>query len=234
MEIAVINSSKLSKIDVCFMVEAVAYQVIECAKFWGIQPMACSFYDTVAGLPADDVHIIEIVDDLDQPGALGYHTDVAGVEYGRVLAQGAATSITLSHEALELLCDPTCDQWRARGDGTMVALEVCDPVEGDSYGVVTTVLGEDRTVTLSNYVLPAWFNPAARNVAVDRMHTAPGPGTMTPGGYMVILDSDGNEQDVFARLRYASLAGIATAGKRLAVRNSRLLRRLDGRRRGGK
>ena len=112
--------------------EAVAYQVIECAKAWGIQPMACSFYASTIGLPAADVHIIEIVDDLDQPGALGYHTDVAGVEYGRVLAQGADTSITLSHEALELLCDPTCDQWRARGDGSMVALEVCDPVEGDS------------------------------------------------------------------------------------------------------
>jgi hypothetical protein len=230
VQIAVVNSSALPNVDVCFMVEAVAYQVIECAKFWGIAPMACSFYATVAGLPAADVHIIEIVDDLDQPGALGYHTDVAGVEYGRVLAQGAATSITLSHEALELLCDPTCDQWRPRGDGTQVALEVCDPVEGDSYGVVTTVLGEDRTVDLSNYVLPAWFKPGATGVAVDRMHTAPGPFTMTPGGYQVIIDTDGSEQDVFARLRYGSLAGIATAGKRLAVRNSRLLTRLRCRR----
>ena len=96
------------------------------------------------------------------------------------------------------------------------------------------MLGEDRTVTLSNYVLPPWFDPAAKGVAVDRMHTAPGPLTLTAGGYMVVLDGDGNENDVFARLRYGSLAGIATAGKRLAVRNSRLLRRLDGRRRGGK
>lgn len=234
MEIAVTNSSKLSNIDVAFMVEAIGHQVVECAKAWGLPPMAMAFYATQAGLPAADVHIIDIVDDMDQPGALGYHTDVAGVEYGRVLAQGADTSITLSHEALELLCDPTCDQWRARGDGSQVALEVCDPVEGDSYGVAATVLGEQRTVNLSNYVLPQWFDPAARGVAVDRMHTAPGPLSMTSGGYCVILDAAGDEQDVFARLRYASLAGIATAGKRLAVRNSRLLRRLDGRRRGGK
>lgn len=234
MEIAVTNSSSLSNIDVAFMVEAVAYQVIECAKAWGIPPLSMAFYSTTVGLPASDVHVIDIVDDLDQPGALGYHTDVAGVEYGRVLAQGAATSVTLSHEALELLCDPTCDQWRARGDGSQVALEVCDPVEGDSYGVVTTVLGEDRTINLSNYVLPTWFDPSAKGVAVDRMHTAPGPLIMTAGGYMVVLDSAGDEQDVFARLRYGSLAGIATAGKRLAVGNSRLLRRLRGRHRGAK
>ena len=227
MQIPVINSSKtLSDDDVAHMVEACAAQLLECAAAWGIPPLAAAFYRTAATLPAEDVYICEIVDDFDQPGALGYHSDDVR-PFIRVLAQGPATSITLSHEFLETLVDPTCDQWRPRGDGTQVALEVCDPVEGDSYGASVSLFGgPSRAVQLSNYVLPAWFDPGATG-QVDRMGTVGKPFAMSPGGYMVVLDAQGNEQDVFAR--YGGLAGAATAGKRLATRNSRLIRRLRGR-----
>src|SRR5262249_40004888 len=151
MQIAVINNSKaLADTDVAFMVEACAAQLIECASAWGIPPLAAAFYRDAATLLAADVYVCEVVDDLDQPGALGYHSDDVR-PFIRVLAQGAATSVTLSHEFLETLVDPTCDQWRARGDGTQVALEVCDPVEGDSYPQKATVLGETRVVQVSNY-----------------------------------------------------------------------------------
>ena len=232
MEVAVLNSSKLENADVAYMAAACDAQAQEAWNFWGgmpgLSPLNVVSYASAALLPAADVYICEIVDALDQPGALGYHSDdLAGRPYLRVLAQGAQTSITLSHEVLETLVDPTCDGWRARGDGTQVALEVCDPVEGDSYPVsVTVISGPPRQVQVSNYVLPAWFGTAAARV--DRMGTAAGPFAMTAGGYMVVLDSAGNENDVFARLT-GSLAGLATAGKRLAVGNSRLLRRLRGR-----
>lgn len=229
MQIACINSSKtLADDDVAYMVEACAAQLIECAAAWGIPPLAAAFYRTAATLPGEDVYICEIVDDLDQPGALGYHSDDLR-PFIRVLAQGPATSITLSHEFLETLCDPTCDQWRARGDGTQVALEVCDPVEGDSYEANATVMGETRPVQVSNYVLPKWFGLPAQGgyPALDAMSRVALPFAMSPGGYMVVLDTQGNEQDVFAR--YGGLAGAATAGKRLATRNSRLIRRLGGR-----
>ena len=225
MQIAVVNSSKsLADADVAFMVEACAAQLLECAAAWGVPPLAAAFYHDVATLPASEVYVCEIVDDLDQPGALGYHSDDLR-PFIRVLAQGAATSVTLSHEFLETLCDPTCDQWKARGDGTQVALEVCDPVEGDSYSRTAMVLGETRSVNLSNYVLPVWFSLTGARV-FDVMGKVTAPFQMSPGGYMVVLDAQGNEQDVFAR--YGGLAGAATAGKRLATRNSRLLRRLQG------
>jgi len=236
MQIAVINASRrLKNVEVAFMVQACAEQALQCADAWGVAPIAVAFYSSTVGLPAADCMICEIVDDLDQPGALGYHTDAAGVIYLRVLAQGFDTSVTLSHEVLETLIDPTCAGWRARGDGSQVALEGCDPVEGDVYGAPAEVLGETRTVQLSNYVLPAWFDRTLpTGSVVDAMHTASGPFAMTAGGYMIVTDAAGNETEVFARIRSAGLAGLATAGKRLAVGNSRLLRRLRGRHRGSK
>jgi hypothetical protein len=225
MEIAVINSSKsLSDTDVTFMVEACKAQLVECAAAWGIPPLAAAFYAEVATLPASDVYVCEVVDDLEQPGVLGWHSDDVR-PFIKVLAQGEATSVTLSHEFLETLCDPTCDQWRARGDGTQVALEVCDPVEGDSYNEPAIVLGESRLVAVSNYCLRSFFNPNGIG-PFDRMGRLNGPFSMTPGGYEVVLDANGRESSIFAdrvpeRILY-----------RLKNPSSRFLRRLgSGRRR---
>lgn len=228
VQIAVVNSSKLPTADLAFFVEACRLQLIECAAAWGLPPLAAALYADTASLPASDVYICEVVDDLDQPGALGYHSD-DGRPFLRIRAQGDATSITLSHEFLETLCDPTCDGWRARGDGTQVALEVCDPVEGDSYEQDATVLGETRQVRVSNYVLPAWFAQSTDPAMYDHLGRLTAPFSMDAGGYCVILDSTGNETETFARVA-AGLAGHAVAGKRLVVRNSRLLRRLRWRR----
>lgn len=208
------------------MVVACAAQVVECATTWGVPAIAADLYASVATLPANDVYVCEIVDSLDQPDALGYHsTNLAGRPYLMILAQGLATSITLSHEFLETLVDMECDQWRARGDGTQVALEVCDPVEGQSYPQVATVLGEGRTVELSNYATPAYFVAGSAAGTCDRLETASlGPFGMTAGGYQVIMDKSGNETQVFAE--YGGTAGAWAAAKRLATRNSRLTRRL--------
>src|SRR6185369_7456293 len=134
MQFACINSSSLPKDVFLFAVQACGEQLEEVAAAWGLKPPAAAAYETVAQLPADDIYIVEIVDDIDQPGALGFHSvDLVGRPYVRVLAQGAATSITLSHEFIETLIDLFCDQWMPRPDGTQVAKEVADPVEGDAY-----------------------------------------------------------------------------------------------------
>jgi hypothetical protein len=130
MQFAVLNSSKtLTNVEVEFFVVACAAQVFECARSWGVDPIAVALYATVASLPQGDIYICEIVDDLNDPGVLGYHS-FDGRPFIRVLAQGGATSITLSHELLETLIDATADRWVKRADGSEVAVEVCDPVEG--------------------------------------------------------------------------------------------------------
>ena len=229
MQFAVVNSSKsLSDTDLEYMVVACQQQAVEFCQAYGLDPPAAALYRDVSKLPVDDVWICEVTDTLDEPGALGYHSDFGNRPYIRVLAQGPQTSITLSHEFLELLGDSTCDRWAKRGDGTEVAVEVCDPVEGDSYPVLAEIGGEGRTVEVSNYVTQWWFHPEGSEDALpyDRMKHLTAPFTMTDGGYMVVLGRDGNESEVFARVMIGGSRGIHAAAAKALNPGSRLMRRL--------
>jgi hypothetical protein len=155
-----------------------------------------------------------IMDDPDQAGALGYHTeDPDGKVWGRVfvkpvlenggsaLTGALSVSSVLSHEVLETFVDRSVNYWADRMDGkTMVALEVADPVENDSYNVtVTNPAGVKVKVAVSNYVLDAWFDPQAdAKTKRDHMNTTPGPLQMSPNGYIVVLDyTTGKVDQVF-------------------------------------
>jgi hypothetical protein len=70
------------------------------------------------------------------------------------LRSGASWTVTLSHELLEMLADPWIN-WCAQGsDSRVYALEVCDEVEADVLGY------EIDGVLVSDFVTPAWFDPA--------------------------------------------------------------------------
>jgi hypothetical protein len=94
--------------------------------------------------------------------------------------------------------DPPCDVWWKMPDGREVAAEVGDPVEGDSYPVTVTIAGHTRTIQMSNFILPAWKDPASKG-PYDYLGLLKAPFAMTPGGYMIIRDpKTGETQDVFA------------------------------------
>lgn len=229
-QIAIVNKSKRIPDDVvAFAAVACDQQVIECATAWGISPTPVAFYAREQGLPARDVRIMALVDDIEMEGALGFHDDALGVIYGRVLVQGSHddTTVTLSHECLEELVDPTCDRWMPMPDGRSVALEVCDPVEADTYEVEVEVIGEKRLVRLSNYVLPRWFDPAERG-GFDRMGVLGRPFAMTEGGYLIVRDQRGNESNIFAkpRLRLHGPMSKLAAATKLTNSETRLARRL--------
>jgi hypothetical protein len=225
--IAVVNRSKARDADVVFWAAACDLQARQCAAAWDVPyvpVIACALGR--AGDLSANVRVMTIDDSLDVSGALGYHTDVGGVIYGRVLYQGPDTSITLSHEVLEETVDPDCSQW-APGypSGGQVAKEVSDPVEGDSYALPAVVAGETRQVLVSNYVLPAWFGGASG--PYDIMGRLSAPWTMTAGGYMVVDDSSG-EHSVFAR-HLAAARVVGNPGlSRIQNPYSRTLRRLAG------
>jgi hypothetical protein len=223
MEIAVLNSSpKLAPGDFPFLVEACRLQLLEFCAAWNLDPWAVAPYASAADLPASDVFIFEYVDKLDVDGALAYHSvDALGRPYGRMLPPADPLDATdLSHEALETRGDETCDRWMRRPDGSEVAVEVCDPVQGDPYDQPATVLGETRQIKVSNYVLPPWFDATVNNGRFDRMGTVVSPFGMSTGGYEAVLDTSGNEHDVFARV-----AGTVPAHK-LRDTGGRLMRRL--------
>lgn len=140
--------------------------------------------------PPAGARTIVLVDVADDPQALGYHTDdlaPAGIVGCKPeLDQGAhpltgpySVASILSHEVLELAVDPSCNLWADTGRGHLVAVEVGDPVQSDHYDVAG--------VTVSNFVLPAWFDatPDTAGARVDHLGTLSAPFTLSRGGYWI-------------------------------------------------
>lgn len=132
-----------------------------------------------------------IVDSLPAaPGAVAYH-DVDGNEVPVVfLARTECNSLTsgadsvssaLSHELCETAGDPFVNAWRDDGAGAEWAQELCDAVQEAGYQV--------NGVTVSDFVLPAFFAPVAA-APYDYLGTV-GQGAVTaplqtmPGGYQL-------------------------------------------------
>jgi hypothetical protein len=158
-----------------------------------------------ADLPAG-TNVITLFDNSDQAGALGYHSENAGgIVYGRVFAepvlQNGGNALTkelsvasvLSHEVLETLNDPACNRWCDTGNGDAIALEVGDPVESDSYPLTIGT----STVTVSNFVMPPWFDPdAASDAQFDWLKLTSQPFEVRQTGYVLVL-SEGTVSQKF-------------------------------------
>lgn len=130
-----------------------------------------------------------VFDDPDAPGVLGYHSvSPTGLAYGKAfvsvvrglggeLLRGAASlSVTLSHEALEMLHDPYANAWADMPDGeTEEAVEICDRVEGDAY--------EIEGVAVSNFLGPRAFRGGEG--PYDWLRLVETPWDIRPGGYVI-------------------------------------------------
>jgi hypothetical protein len=137
---------------------------------------------------------IYVLDTSDVSGALGYHDELAsGVPYGRIFAKDAAKygyswTVTLSHELLEMLCDPninlTVFRQTSSTAGSIYAYEVGDPVEADALGY------KINNVLVSDFVYPAWFDQyqtvSGNQYDYGRHVTA--PFQIAPGGYVSVFN----------------------------------------------
>lgn len=135
-----------------------------------------------------------IVRTLDDPAALAYHNDatepaiyvgadvILGSDGGSIFHGSNSLLAALSHEVLEVLEDAYCQFYSPWTDARMVALEVCDPVQADSYEVTD---GTNRG-SVSNFVLPPWFG--SPGTKYDYLGTLSAPRTLAPGGYVVFSD----------------------------------------------
>ncbi len=167
------------------------------APAWGLLPPEVVYLSSSSGIHCDAV--IGIFDDAGQAGDLGWHTEAQGGNvYGRVFARpvldNGGNALTaplsvcsvLSHEAVETLGDPTCARWAQRADGTLVAYELADPVESDSYQMtITASSGEQITGTVSDFVLPSWFDPEAASGETDYLGLLTSPFVIRPTGYTI-------------------------------------------------
>lgn len=146
-----------------------------------------SFVADAKTLP-DDKWWLAVLDDSDQANALGYHDlTSAGLPLGKVFAKsdlafGDAVSVTMSHELLEMLADPFINLCIIADDEGIYAYEVGDPVENDALGYLID------NVRVSDFVLPAYFEPASgttrvRTDFVDALRGARAP-ALTSEGYI--------------------------------------------------
>ncbi len=148
--------------------------------------------------------VIYLWDSADQePRALGYHElNHRGIPYGMVFLDvsrelGEPWSVTLSHEALEIVMDPEVNllvQGPHPEDANRLVYhwyEVCDAVQTESYPL--------EHVAVSNFLLPLYFTGSeekeARNDFLGRGVKSFG---VDPGGYIGFFDPEtGRHENYF-------------------------------------
>ena len=175
---------------------------------------------TSAGLVASEAdaralplstELIRVMDDPDAPDALGDHFEEAGRVVGQVFVTptldagggifddngtGECVSGVASHECDEAGGNPRVNKWvdgPAIPEGSCYAGELSDPVQGNLYQMPDL---PDGPVLVSNFVTPAWFDPAA-TASLDYMEVLSAPFTVGPGGYMLVRSAPGDEREVF-------------------------------------
>lgn len=127
---------------------------------------------------------------LDQPGALGYHTDQNGQPVLFIDWQGGDIQKicqTVSHEYLESLGDPLGSRlvpsWHpVTGDPVMFLLENCDPPEARGYS--------KGGLTVSDFILQEWYDKERqKGVHYTFCNSIDNPRQLLPGGYSSFLDA---------------------------------------------
>jgi len=130
-----------------------------------------------------------VADTSDQAGAAGYHETDGATPIGyafvkTTLEAGMQPSVTISHEAIEMVGDALIDQsnqWSDLPHALFLAQELCDPVEDDSYGYMK------NGVLVSDFVTPAYFVPASHG-PWDFRGVLKAPNSLALGGYQLIWD----------------------------------------------
>lgn len=166
--------------------------------------------------------IIYLWDSVNVEDALGYHdTNNRGIPYGFVFTELVKElkeewTVTLSHEALELIGDPEVNLLVAgpnpkNSKQTVFHwYEMCDAVQAESYAI--------DGIKVSNFLLPLYFTGSeelgGRNDFLGNMH---GGKTLrsfgvNPGGYIGFFDpATGDSETYMAK-------GDRKAAKRLAIK----------------
>lgn len=204
-QIAIVNrSAAIGDAGLASLIPALQTQISrDFAPFWGVD---ATLHFVGRGETPDPAHWqCLVLDDSDESGDLGYHLDPAGIPQAKVFAAedlryGASLSVTLSHELLEMLADPTAVRVFPQGEVVYI-VEVCDPVESDDDGY------DIAGVRVSNFATPRYFglaDPGGDPRFDFRGLLQAGIPTLRPGGYCMWAQG-GRWQSTMARLADGSL-----------------------------
>jgi hypothetical protein len=155
---------------------------------WGISATVDAF-EKLEAVPVDYWPVI-MRDDINEPGAAGYHTDDHGQPFSLVQAD-PGWELTASHEALEMLADPFGNRTIAgppppkspapvsRLSRVTYLVEVCDPCEANQFAY------EVNGVQLSDFITPHYYDPnGSTGVQYSFRGSIKEPHTVLEGGYV--------------------------------------------------
>jgi len=189
--LAVINASSLvTKEEVLAAIASVQVQVHrDFAPYWRVEADIALLED--GERPPANAWWLVILDNSDVGAALGYHDLTSQrLPIGKVFVQSARMAgqdwtVSMSHEVLEMLSDPYCYltvTGPTPSGPDLYAYENCDACQAEQseYKI------GDRLV--SNFCLPAWFNPWQANTAgpFDFLNKINQPFGLLPGGYATV------------------------------------------------
>jgi hypothetical protein len=167
--------------------------------------------------------VLYLWDAVDPDGAMGYHeANARGIPFGFVFVDLTQEleepwSVTLSHEALELIGDPEVNLLVAgphpadRRRQVFHWYEMCDAVQDEHYSV--------DGVEVSNFVLPLYFTrdaePGSRNDFLGRRHDDQALASfgINPGGYIGFFNPETRKHETYA------IAGDSVAKRRLRIKS---------------
>ena len=163
------ETNQLSLADVSPVAAAIQKQVTrDFGPLWGIDATVTAF-NTLEDVPVDYWPVI-VEDNIDQPGAAGFHTDENGQPMALVQFD-ESWSLTVSHETLEMLADPSGNRVVAGAPPPQLAqagkeprdlknlqrvnylVEVCDPCEDAQFAYTA------NGVQVSDFITPHFYDP---------------------------------------------------------------------------
>jgi hypothetical protein len=163
------------------------------APIWDVSATIDAF-DKLEDVPAGYWPMI-VMDDIDVQGAAGIHEDRDGQPFALITASSDLDtwSLTASHEAFEMLVDPSGNRVVAgdspkRDQGRVSFLvEVCDPCEAADFAY--SING----ILVSDFYTPHYFDPVkASGVRYSYSGALTEPRQVLRGGYLSWQDSVSN------------------------------------------
>ena len=166
--------------------------------------------------------VLYLWDEVNVKDALGFHDrNNRGIPFGFVFTElsrelGENWTVTLSHEALELIADPEVNLLvmgahpAEPGRDVFHWYEMCDAVQTETYEV--------DGIEVSNFVLPLYFTGenelGGRNDFLGRSHNGKTLRSfnVNPGGYVGFFDPQTGDHDTF------SMKGDELAARRLKIK----------------
>jgi hypothetical protein len=210
MHISIVNRSHaIADIELQRVVRAINHQIVnDFEPYWGfgarlrVEGPTARRLDVASLVEMRGDAVIYLMDSAKSDDALGYHDqNLRGIPYGFVFLDlcaqlGDPWSSTLSHEALELIGDPLANllvQGPSPKDHDKIVFhyfEMCDAVQAQTYDL--------DGVTVSNFVLPAYFSLEDSNASRrDFMGSDLASFSITPGGYLGYFDPAKNADDTY-------------------------------------